>query len=100
VPDEAKGNSSASRRSLPDPAVQPNDLSPPPAAQSLSQNRNTDSDSQPSPPRPAKKAKVQDSSSDDDSDTERKKHVAMLKGGSDITKRGAKQPLRRGGKRF
>ncbi|KAF7796621.1 hypothetical protein EIP86_007803 [Pleurotus ostreatoroseus] len=62
----------------------------------------TSSDAGPSssPARPAKKAKraqVSSSSDDEDSEAERKRHLSQLKGSST---RGAKQPLKRGGRRF
>lgn len=57
------------------------------------------SDSDSSPVRPKKKAKASSgASSGDDSEEERKKRVASLKSGA--PKRGARQPLKRGGKRF
>ncbi|CCM04295.1 uncharacterized protein FIBRA_06466 [Fibroporia radiculosa] len=56
-------------------------------------------DSSPPSSPPTKKAKraVVPSSSDDDSEAERKKRVAQIKSSAN---RGAKQPLRRGGRRF
>jgi hypothetical protein len=54
-----------------------------------------------SSPRPAKKPKPQISSSDEDSEAERKKRVSRLKSGSGPSvKRGTRQPIKRGGKRF
>lgn len=52
-----------------------------------------------SPLRPVKKSKRAQisSSSDDDSEAERRRRLARLKSGSS---RGAKQPIKRGGKRF
>ncbi|KAH9945258.1 uncharacterized protein BXZ73DRAFT_38484, partial [Epithele typhae] len=51
----------------------------------------------PPPPKKAKRGAVASSSSEDESEEERKKHLARMKAGSS---RGAKQPLKRGGKRF
>ncbi|KAG6878207.1 hypothetical protein C0993_010627 [Termitomyces sp. T159_Od127] len=62
-----------------------------------------ESDSGSSPARPVKKPKQSalDSSSDNDSEEERKRRVAQLKGGSvGGGKRGTRQPIKRGGKRF
>ncbi|KAG5652327.1 hypothetical protein H0H81_005395 [Sphagnurus paluster] len=62
-----------------------------------------DSDSEGSPIRPTKKQRtpVKDSSSDDDSEAKRKRRVAQLKNGSGAgVKRGTRQPIKRGGKRF
>ncbi|KAG6865912.1 hypothetical protein C0991_010745 [Blastosporella zonata] len=58
-----------------------------------------DSDSDSSPVRPGKKLKKPSDLSDDDSEGERKRRVAQLKGGSGA-KRGTRQPIKRGGKRF
>jgi hypothetical protein len=63
------------------------------------------SDSESSPARPAKKPKKRViTTSDDDSEEERKKRVAQLKGGTgggaEGVKRGTRQPIKRGGKRF
>ena len=56
-----------------------------------------DSDSPPPPTRPpAKKAKAAASSSDDDSDDERQRRSKSGNG----AKRGTRQPIKRGGKRF
>ncbi|KAH7928084.1 hypothetical protein BV22DRAFT_1149218 [Leucogyrophana mollusca] len=57
------------------------------------------SDSESSPARPIKKAKAPTVSSDDDSEEERRKRVAQIKSGF-AAKRGPRQPLKRGGKRF
>ncbi|KAG6917016.1 hypothetical protein DXG01_004281 [Tephrocybe rancida] len=63
-----------------------------------------DSDSDSSPVRPAKKLKKPPiaSSSDNDSEDDRKRRVAQLKGGTGPGggKRGTRQPIKRGGKRF
>lgn len=62
------------------------------------------SDSDSSPARPVKKPKKQvTSSSDDDSEEERRRRVAQLKSGAagpGGIKRGTRQPIKRGGKRF
>lgn len=66
----------------------------------------SDSESASSPVRPAKKLKKSvvssSSSDDDDSEAERKRRVAQLKSGNEPpgAKRGTKQPIKRGGKRF
>ncbi|RDB25908.1 hypothetical protein Hypma_006495 [Hypsizygus marmoreus] len=68
-----------------------------------STSRGQVSDSDSSPVRPAKKLKKPvSSSSDDDSEEERKRRVAQLKsgGGPGGVKRGTRQPVKRGGKRF
>jgi hypothetical protein len=72
---------------------QPPSLSPrpPPAAGPAS-------GSESSPVRPKKKPKAVSSSDDDDSEAERRRHVAKMVGGSKRT--GARQPIKRGGKRF
>lgn len=60
----------------------------------------SDTDMSSSPVRPTKKAKKardSSSSSDEDSEAERKRRIAQLKSSSS---RGAKQPLKRGGRRF
>jgi len=61
------------------------------------------SDSESSPRRPVKKHKRPISSdADEDSEDERRKHLEQLKSGngSAVTKRGVRQPIKRGGKRF
>jgi hypothetical protein len=61
------------------------------------------SDSESSPRRPVKKHKRPISSdADEDSEEERRKHLEQLKSGngSAVTKRGVRQPIKRGGKRF
>ncbi|TFK40297.1 hypothetical protein BDQ12DRAFT_680680 [Crucibulum laeve] len=64
--------------------------------------KDQESDPDSSPLRPAKKVKKSkiSSSSDDDSEAERKRRVMQLKVGSGGVKRGTKQPIKRGGKRF
>ncbi|KAJ7284915.1 hypothetical protein C8J57DRAFT_1170078 [Mycena rebaudengoi] len=59
----------------------------------------SDSDSSSHRP-PAKKAKLPVSSSDDDSEAERKRRLAKATGGAGGAKRGTRQPIKRGGKRF
>ena len=72
----------------------------PSGAQSRSvSNLTPSSDADSSPVRPAKKAKPSTSSSSEDSEEERKKLVDKIRSGA-APKRGARQPLRRGGKRF
>ncbi|KAF8071710.1 hypothetical protein FPV67DRAFT_1560501 [Lyophyllum atratum] len=66
-------------------------------------SKDRDSDSDSSPTRPVKKVKksVTASLSDEDSEEERKRRVAQLKsGGAGGGKRGTRQPIKRGGKRF
>lgn len=75
---------------------------PPPNSKQASVSKAPVSDSESSPPRPAKKAKTPRlSSSDEDSEEERKRRVAQLKSGAGGgVKRGTRQPIKRGGKRF
>ncbi|KAK2460886.1 hypothetical protein APHAL10511_007356 [Amanita phalloides] len=58
--------------------------------------------SESSPTRPAKKLKGPPTDTEEDSEEERRKHLAQLKGGNapTIAKRGVRQPIKRGGKRF
>ena len=70
----------------------------PGVAQSRSVTKLPPSDSESSPARPTKKAKAS-TSSDEDSEEERKRLVAQIRSGA-APARGARQPLRRGGKRF
>lgn len=65
------------------------------------------SDSESSPIRPLKKAKLRNtvessSSAEEDSEEERKRRVALVKSRNAAAnvKRGTKQPIKRGGKRF
>lgn len=74
-------------------------LSSLPVSKSQSESKTLESDPESPSPRPAKKARPPGSSSDDDSEAERKKRVAMLKGAREV-KRGTKQPIKRGAKRF
>lgn len=79
------------------------DPSPLPSGSGLNSSKSLPSDSESSPARPAKKPKIL-TSSDDDSEEERKRRVAQLKSGAGSgaggAKRGTRQPLKRGGKRF
>ncbi|KAF7312332.1 hypothetical protein MIND_00246300 [Mycena indigotica] len=70
-----------------------------PPSKPLSRPKPVLSDSESSPVRPAKKTKPPVSSSDDDSEAERKKRLAKVKSGGGAA-RGAKQPIKRGGRRF
>jgi len=54
--------------------------------------------SPPSPPAKRAKRQIATSSSDEDSEAERRRRVAQLKGGT--ARGGAKQPIKRGGRRF
>ena len=84
-----RGRTNVSRQLTPEPEPAP--------SKAATQTVSSASDS--SPIRPAKKKKPApvSSSSDEDSEAERKKRIARLKSGSS---RGAKQPIKRGGKRF
>ncbi|KAJ7727292.1 hypothetical protein DFH07DRAFT_851885 [Mycena maculata] len=66
----------------------------------LSRAKAPSSDSDSSPLRPVKKAKPSLSSSDDDSEAERKRRLAKATSGAGGAKRGTRQPIKRGGKRF
>ncbi|KIJ67083.1 hypothetical protein HYDPIDRAFT_174328 [Hydnomerulius pinastri MD-312] len=68
-------------------------------ARSRSLTKAPQSDTDSSPVRPIKKAKARASSSDDDSEEERKRLATQIKNGT-APKRGTRQPLKRGGKRF
>jgi len=59
-------------------------------------DQSTDDSSPPRPP-PSKKTKRVEPSDDDDSEAERRRRVAQIKS---IPQRGARQPIKRGGKRF
>lgn len=60
-----------------------------------------DSDSNSSPERPKKKMKTPMSSDEgEDSEAERRKHVARIVAGAPSRRGGARQPIKRGGKRF
>lgn len=71
----------------------------PSGARSRSATKAPQSETDSSPVRPVKKAKPRASSSDDDSEEERKRLAAQIKSGT-APKRGTRQPLKRGGKRF
>ncbi|KAJ7903590.1 hypothetical protein B0H14DRAFT_2665520 [Mycena olivaceomarginata] len=67
----------------------------------LSRAKAPSSDSDSSPLRPVKKAKPPVSSSDaEDSEMERKRRLAKATSGAGGAKRGTRQPIKRGGKRF
>lgn len=73
-------------------------------------DKTTDDDSSPLKPPPKKARPAQASSSESDSESERRARIAQLKGGSGAAsgsgvgggavKRGVRQPIKRGGKRF
>ncbi|KAI0714461.1 hypothetical protein C8T65DRAFT_644403 [Cerioporus squamosus] len=83
-------------RSVPSKRATP-DQSPPPKSRSSRKEPSPPASSSPPPPKKLKKAQVFDSSDEEDSEEERKKRLARLKGSST---RGAKQPVKRGGRRF
>ncbi len=89
-PPSKRAGTTASRQLSPEPEPIPPKTVPAQAPSSASDS---------SPIRPAKKTKraQASSSSDDDSEAERRRRIARLKSGSS---RGAKQPIKRGGKRF
>ncbi|KAG2133669.1 uncharacterized protein EDB93DRAFT_1307039 [Suillus bovinus] len=74
------------------------DGSPALPGRSRSRTKVPASESDPSLMRPNKKLRPQ-GSDDDDSEEERKRHAAAIKSGA-AAKRGTRQPLKRGGKRF
>lgn len=78
----------------------PDDRSPLPKSRASTRRSPQPQSSSPLPaPKRAKRGKATQSSSDEgDSEEERKRHLARLKGNG--TTRGAKQPLKRGGRRF
>ena len=101
----AKGKERALKPSLGSSSVNlnaPDSAARPATPKPISQPKVVESDSESSPARPSKKPKLPASSTDDDdSEAERKRRVALLKGGSGAAaKRGTKQPVKRGGKRF
>ncbi|KAH9928631.1 uncharacterized protein B0H18DRAFT_999770 [Fomitopsis serialis] len=63
---------------------------------SAAADQSTDDSSPPRPP-PSKKTKRVEPSDEDDSEAERRRRVAQIKS---IPQRGARQPIKRGGKRF
>ena len=83
-------------RSVPSKRATP-DQSPPPKSPDNRKVPSPPTSSSPPLPKKAKRAQVSDSSDEDDSEEERKKRLARLKGSST---RGAKQPVKRGGRRF
>lgn len=70
-----------------------------PALPSRSGTKAPASDSDSSPVRPIKKLKQPEESDADDSEGERRRRAAAIKSGA-TAKRGTRQPLKRGGKRF
>jgi hypothetical protein len=70
-----------------------------PALPSRSQTKAPASDSDSSPIRPTKKPKNYEESDEGDSEEERRRRAAAIKNGA-TAKRGTRQPLKRGGKRF
>lgn len=95
--------SSAAFRGPPnrDSVIFSRDPSPLPSTSRLNSSKDLPSDSESPPARSAKRPKKQVvSSSDDNSEEERKRRVAQLKSGAGGVKRGTRQPIKRGGKRF
>ncbi|KAJ6531722.1 hypothetical protein B0H19DRAFT_1188224 [Mycena capillaripes] len=106
-PAAAKGKGRAlSSAALPPAKVEPESPAPRPQSSSpipskpLSRAKAPSSDSDSSPLRPAKKPKPLLSSSDEDSEAERKRRLAKATSGAGGAKRGTRQPIKRGGKRF
>ncbi|KAM5538552.1 hypothetical protein V8D89_007885 [Ganoderma adspersum] len=97
----ANTRNSSPARSVPSKRVTP-DQSSPPKSRDRSNARQSPQPQSSSPlpaPKKVKRGKAADSSSDEeDSEEERKRHLARLKGSGPT--RGAKQPLKRGGRRF
>ncbi|KAI0749567.1 hypothetical protein C8Q80DRAFT_1162659 [Daedaleopsis nitida] len=92
----ANARDSSPVRSVPSKRVTPE--SPPPTSRDSPKEPSLPASSSPlPPPKKTKRAQVSSSSDEEDSEEERKKRLARLKGSS---ARGAKQPLKRGGKRF
>ncbi|KAJ7637701.1 hypothetical protein DFH06DRAFT_1433105 [Mycena polygramma] len=81
------------------PNPRPQSSSPIPS-KPLSRAKAPSSDSDSSPLRPVKKPKPPLSSSDEDSEAERKRRLAKATSGAGGAKRGTRQPIKRGGKRF
>ncbi|KAJ6619682.1 hypothetical protein B0H10DRAFT_2024428 [Mycena sp. CBHHK59/15] len=102
---KGKGRASSSAASPP-PAQKPQSPAPRPILPSpipskpISRLKASSSDSDSPPHRPIKKAKPPVSSSDDDSEAERQRPVAKTTSGTGGVKRGTRQPIKRGGKRF
>ncbi|KAI1797372.1 hypothetical protein LXA43DRAFT_1089242 [Ganoderma leucocontextum] len=95
----ANARDSSPARSVPSKRVTP-DQSPPPRSRASARQSPHPPSSSPLPaPKKVKRGKAAESTSDDeDSEEERKRHLARLKGNG--ATRGAKQPLKRGGRRF
>jgi hypothetical protein len=83
-------------RALSSPSPGPSNRSPEPRNASPKQNNGPLSDSDSSPKQPAKKKQKHVSSSDNESPTDSQKQG---RGGAPV-KRGTRQPIKRGGKRF
>ncbi|OAX41158.1 hypothetical protein K503DRAFT_530913 [Rhizopogon vinicolor AM-OR11-026] len=82
------------------PSANPSkDASPVLPSRSRSQTNASASDSDSPPIRPTKKPKHHEESDDEDSEEERRRRAAAIKSGA-TAKRGTRQPLKRGGKRF
>ncbi|OJA14124.1 hypothetical protein AZE42_05031 [Rhizopogon vesiculosus] len=82
------------------PSANPSkDASPALPSRSRSQTNAPASDSDSSPIRPTKKPKHHEELDDEDSEEERRRRAAAIKSGA-TAKRGTRQPLKRGGKRF
>jgi hypothetical protein len=75
------------------------DVSPALPSRSRSRTKAPASDSDSSPIRPNKKPKNHEESDEVDSEEERRRRAAAIKSGA-TAKRGTRQPLKRGGKRF
>ncbi|KAJ6505942.1 hypothetical protein DFH09DRAFT_284337 [Mycena vulgaris] len=102
---KGKGRAPSSAASPP-AKLEPQSPAPRPLASSpipskpLSRAKAPSSDSDSSPARPVKKVKPPLSSSDEDSEAERKRRLAKVTSGAGGAKRGTRQPIKRGGKRF
>ncbi|PIL29787.1 hypothetical protein GSI_07993 [Ganoderma sinense ZZ0214-1] len=99
----ANTRDSSPARSVPSKRVTPDQSPPPKSRDRTSARQSPQPQPQSSSPLPApkkvKRGKAADSLSDEeDSEEERKRHLARLKGSG--PNRGAKQPLKRGGRRF
>ncbi|KAF8625543.1 hypothetical protein AX15_005310 [Amanita polypyramis BW_CC] len=88
------------------PTIHPSRYAPPMPLESTAEGpivSATASDPESSPGRPMKKHKgPMSSDADEDSEEERRKHLAQLRSGNgpSVAKRGVRQPIKRGGKRF
>ncbi|KAI0330207.1 hypothetical protein GY45DRAFT_1323923 [Cubamyces sp. BRFM 1775] len=87
-----RAKSSSPALSVPSKRATPDEPEPPPSRKSPSSPTRSSS-----PLPPPKKTKKAVSSSDDDSEDERKKYTAQAKS---TARRGVKQPIKRGGRRF